>query len=230
MVPVSVLLCLTVSSLTKAVPGKDLTVMEERVSQLLALFNLHSPETTTAMVFGDHFRYFSHLSICPVMISCFRHSLSLPSVRFNKKAPTPELRADSKGRVHSICLHLRCFLPFFPFYELSNHLSPEMVDGGGSPKFWSKSRLLPRKVYWAFPWESLPDHGGGRSGAVRDNRRDGGQNVQSISSLHHHLLSCWSSTSTIWKQRKFSAGHHQPSQGISHWISCRERIYYRRWR
>ena len=37
-------------------PREDPRVMEERISKLLSLFNLQSPDTTTAVVFGRHFR------------------------------------------------------------------------------------------------------------------------------------------------------------------------------
>ena len=40
-------------------PVEDQTVMEERISKLMSLFNLQSPETTTAVVFGLHTRYSS---------------------------------------------------------------------------------------------------------------------------------------------------------------------------
>ena len=38
-------------------PVEDQTVMEERISGLLALFKMTSPDTTTAVVFGRHSRY-----------------------------------------------------------------------------------------------------------------------------------------------------------------------------
>ena len=40
-------------------PVEDRTVMEERISKLLSLFNLQGSETTTAVLFGRHTRYSS---------------------------------------------------------------------------------------------------------------------------------------------------------------------------
>ena len=61
-----ILLSLTVqqaaSSLTMAASLEIQRVMEERISKLLPLFSMKSPDTTTAVVFGNHFRYFCDLS------------------------------------------------------------------------------------------------------------------------------------------------------------------------
>ena len=40
-------------------PVEDRTVMEERISKLMSLFNLQGSETTTAVLFGRHTRYLS---------------------------------------------------------------------------------------------------------------------------------------------------------------------------
>ena len=60
MFALSILLSLTVqqaaSSLTREVPLQIQTVMEERISKLLPLFSMKSPDTITAVVFGNHYR------------------------------------------------------------------------------------------------------------------------------------------------------------------------------
>ena len=61
--PLSVLLSLCVQQAASSLTSAEIQrVMEERILRLLPLFNLNSPDTTTAVVFGNHFRYFSVLS------------------------------------------------------------------------------------------------------------------------------------------------------------------------
>ena len=58
--PLTLLLSLSVQQAVSSPADdslEDQTVMDQRISKLLSLFNLLSPDTTTAVVFGSHSRY-----------------------------------------------------------------------------------------------------------------------------------------------------------------------------
>ena len=70
------------------------------MSGLLPLFKMTSPATTTAVVFGPHSRYpsrYRHPDLLYILFCYFRHSLSFPTVRLDKKAPPPKLLTFNKN-------------------------------------------------------------------------------------------------------------------------------------